>query len=136
MWRKKSVFCCSSYMFVCWFHLHSCVSGVRPHFGAYPKIGVATFSCLHVTISCLQLTVFTLSPLAANLLFSVFHPTPGAPMAFTFEFLLPIRTQFTADMFFIFNLGASNYFTHALAGEDQSFTTILFIYDQLSVCSA
>ena len=40
-WIFFLVFCCSSNILVCWFHLHSCASGVRPLFRAYSKIGAA-----------------------------------------------------------------------------------------------
>ena len=58
-----------------WFRLHSLASGVRPLFGAYPKIGAANFGCLSIVVAGLQLLsfhrrvwcpIFTLLRLAAN----------------------------------------------------------------------
>ena len=68
--RRWTIFlasCCSSNVFVRWFHCHSSASGVRPLFGADPKMRLCNF--LHLLISSLagvQCLVFTSSHLSVN----------------------------------------------------------------------
>ena len=57
-WIFFLVFCCSSNMLIRWFHLYRLMSGVRPPFGAHPKVGAATFNYLHVVLDSVHLCLY------------------------------------------------------------------------------
>ena len=104
------VLCCSYNILVCWFHPHCCTSGVKPLFRACLKMEQAPFSSLHLAISGLQLTVFTLSHLAAHsFLFSI----PGHCLKGLFIWVPSTNRNLSIHYryFSIFNLGVPDYFT-------------------------
>ena len=55
-WILFLVFCCSSDVFVRWFCLYSCASGLRPLFELHHKIGLVTFVRLHIFVGWVQLS--------------------------------------------------------------------------------
>ena len=80
--------------------------GVRPHFGALPKMGVATFNCLHVVASGVQLlSLHCRVQLSTN----SFPAFPPAPTLYSFPFWLkrPIRTR----CYLLLNLGVPKHST-------------------------